>query len=63
MTDEDFATVRAMETYGGGFVQALAAACHRADPENLVRLKAAFPEYWSHYSEMAKAPAGEEGVR
>ena len=43
-----------MSIYGGSFVQALAEAALRADPENLERLKNAFPEYWDEYKKMAE---------
>jgi len=51
MTDWD--VVEAMRTYGGSFVQALAVCFQRADVENQYRLKAAFPELWSEYQELA----------
>jgi hypothetical protein len=50
----DVEVIDAMRRYGGGFVKALAEAAARADDENLGRLKAAWPEYWERYSEMAK---------
>ncbi len=53
MTDHEIVT--AMELYGGSFTKALALACHRADPENLARIKAAFPELWLGYAELEKA--------
>lgn len=53
MTDQDIAVLECMEKYGGSFVKALAIAAQRADPINLAKLKAAFPEYWQQYTEMA----------
>lgn len=50
---DDFDTIDAMRIYGGGFVKALAEAAFHADPQNLARLKAAFPDYWATYREMA----------
>lgn len=43
-----------MRKYGGGFVIALAQAAHIADDENLRRIKAAWPEYWKKYAELAQ---------
>lgn len=53
MNDADWKAVRCMEVYGGGFVGALAEAFYRADEINFSRLKAAFPDYWKQYEEMA----------
>lgn len=50
----DWEITAAMITYGGGFVAALGALYRRADPMNQVRLKAAFPEYWQEYAELAR---------
>lgn len=47
--EQDYYVVEAMTAYGGGFVKALAEAARRADPENLARIKAAFPELWQEY--------------
>jgi hypothetical protein len=55
MTDIDLDVIEAMEKYGGSFVVALAQAARRADANNLAKLKAAFPEYWQQYTEMAKS--------
>lgn len=49
----DWDVVRTMERFGGSFAVALAGACHRADPENLARIKAAFPELWTKYADMS----------
>lgn len=55
MNESDFWTLKAMSKYGGGFVKALAQAAHQADPNNLQRIKNAWPEYWKEYSEMSKS--------
>lgn len=52
--DADFRVLNAMRIYGGSFVKALATAALCADEQNRARIKAAFPEYWSKYTEMAK---------
>lgn len=52
---EDYQVISAMALYGGSFVQALAALCDRADAENLDRIKAAFPEIWAEYVEIARS--------
>jgi hypothetical protein len=41
--------MREMRERGGSFVQALAEAAARADPANLGKLKAAFPDLWERY--------------
>jgi hypothetical protein len=50
----DYQIVDAMLTYGGSFVQSLAQAWRCADAQNQARLKAAFPDYWDHYRELAE---------
>ncbi len=52
-TEQDFATIEAMETFGGSFVKALARACQHADQDNLEKIKNTWPEYWKQYTEMA----------
>lgn len=49
----DWDVVRTMERFGGSFVRALAQCCHRADPQNLAKIKACWPEQWAKYSDMA----------
>jgi hypothetical protein len=39
----------AMIEYGGNFVSLLGHALRRADPENTLRIREAFPEYWDKY--------------
>lgn len=53
-TARDHWTVEAMLVYGGGFVRCLARTAQAADDENLRRLKAAWPEYWSKYEAMGE---------
>lgn len=60
MTEADIEVLWAMEKYGGGFEMALARAARRADSDNLRRIKAAWPEYWSTYEAMAAAEFGDE---
>ena len=50
-TDDEILT--AMESHGGSFVQSLAQCCRRAGAINLAKLRAAFPEYWNEYAEVA----------
>lgn len=52
VSDED--VIRAMRHYGGSFAKSLAEAAMRADPENLARIKMAWPDYWQRYSQLAK---------
>jgi len=49
----DFAVVQAMTRYGGSFARALGEAARSADPDNLARIKAAFPELWNEYRHRA----------
>lgn len=51
MTDD--AVIRAMEIFGGSFVQALAAAARCADPVNLAKIQATWPEVWRDYQVIA----------
>ena len=50
----NFEIVEAMHAYGGSFAQAIASAFNRADAVNFERLKAAFPELWAEYKDMAE---------
>ena len=52
MTDKK--TIETMMEYGGSFVRKLGAAALVADQQNLNRIKATWPEYWSQYERMAK---------
>lgn len=51
MSTEEFEVVQNMETFGGSFVQSLAQCFYRADNNNFIRLRLAFPEYWEEYSD------------
>ena len=56
MTDRpigDFEIARAMARFGGSFARALGITAQYADPTNLAKLKAAFPELWKEYAEVA----------
>lgn len=46
--------INTMMEYGGSFVRKLGAAALVADQQNLNRIKATWPEYWSQYARMAK---------
>lgn len=50
----DYWTIEAMAKYGGSFVKALAEAAGRADPQNLGRIKFAWPEYWEEYEKTGR---------
>jgi len=49
----DYEIAEAMLT-GGSFVYCLGRAWYSADESNRARLKAAFPEYWERYTEVAR---------
>ena len=50
----DYQVVETMITYGGSFVQALGKAYRCADQWNQERLKAAFPNLFDEYRELAE---------
>lgn len=52
MTDKK--TIETMMEYGGSFVRKLGAAALVADSDNLAKIKATWPDYWSQYDRMAK---------
>ncbi len=52
MTDKK--TIETMMEYGGSFVRKLGAAALVADPDNLAKIKATWPDYWAQYDRMAK---------
>lgn len=54
MDEDDYRTVLAMLTFGGGFVTALARAAQAADADNLAKIKAAWPQEWAQYQDMAR---------
>lgn len=47
--NSDKEIIRTMVTEGGSFVSHLGLAALHADPDNLQKIKTAFPEYWSNY--------------
>lgn len=53
MTPSDYDITKAMLMFGGSFLRKLAAAYCAADPINQDKLKAAFPEYWAEFREIA----------
>ena len=46
--------INTMIEYGGSFVRKLGAAALVADQENMAKIKATWPDYWSQYARMAK---------
>lgn len=58
MTDKELYVVEAMAKYGGSFVKALAECFYRADPDNFIKLRAAFSEYWQQYEKIAEKENG-----
>ena len=53
----DYEITEAMIRYGGGFVSRLGQLWQWADDSNQQWLKAAFPDYWTEYAELAKLRA------
>ena len=51
MTQEEYYVALSMKRWGGSFVQSLAECFFLADDNNITRLKNAFPEYWTQYSD------------
>ena len=58
---DDYKVIASMKRHGGGFVQALAYAWERADPENQAKIKATWPEYWARYAKI-EASKGTQSV-
>ena len=52
--NQKYYTIRAMQQYGGSFVQCLAKAWERADADNSERIENAFPEYLIQYGPESK---------
>ena len=52
-TVTDLEVVDQMSEYGGNFARQLAAAFRIAEPMNRQRIKSAFPEIWSGYTDAA----------
>lgn len=63
MTDKEVRILEVMETYGGGFVKALAAAWKRADSGNHWKLRHAFANYWEQYEKLAESLPNSKPVR
>lgn len=59
--DWEWETTEAMIRFGGSFVRALGQAFRVADAANTARLKAAFPEYWAKYRDLAATLPREDG--
>lgn len=51
---EDMKVVENMERYGGSFVQALAELARHADPNNLMKIKLTWADYWEEYENWNK---------
>jgi len=51
----DHQITQAMKDYGGGFVKQLGHLYRLADETNQDRIKAAWPELWQNYTEIALA--------
>ena len=47
-------TIKAMNAFGGSFVQALAAAWRCADSDNSAKIEAAWPEYIEKYRKLSE---------
>lgn len=54
MTEQDHKVIKAMLRYGGSFVQCLAECAFRADPINLAKIKATWPDIWEFYTGFAR---------
>jgi hypothetical protein len=52
--DDDYAVISAMLIFGGSFAEAMAKAWQRGDAVNRARVKAAFPDLFTKYAEMAR---------
>ena len=50
MSIADLQAVENMHRHGGAFARALAHAAAAADPENLAKIKATWPEMWEKYA-------------
>jgi hypothetical protein len=50
MSIPDLQAVESMHRHGGAFARALAHAAAAADPENLAKIKATWPELWEKYA-------------
>ena len=59
MSIEDIQTIESMHRRGGAFARALAHAAAAADPENLAKIKATWPEPWEKYAKWKTEEAGQ----
>lgn len=59
MTLADLKAIETMHQRGGNFARALAHAAAAADPENLQKIKATWPELWEKYENWEIREAGE----
>ena len=59
MTIEDLKAIENMHQRGGSFARALAHAAAAADPENLAKIKATWPDMWDRYANWEIREAGE----
>lgn len=50
MTIADLKAIENMHQRGGNFARALAHAAAAADPENLAKIKATWPDMWDRYA-------------
>jgi hypothetical protein len=50
MSNSDIQAIESMHRRGGAFARALAHAAAAADPENLAKVKATWPEMWEKYA-------------
>lgn len=60
MTIKDIKAIETMHKRGGNFARALVHAAAAADPENLAKIKATWPELWEKYANWeAREPDGQ----
>jgi hypothetical protein len=59
MSNSDIQAIEAMHRHGGAFARALAHAAAAADPENLAKIKATWPELWERYANWKTEEAGQ----
>ena len=60
--DKKYWTLRAMETYGGSFAQALSLAAWKADMNNLAKIKSTWPDLWAEYEEIGRGMKNAEKI-
>ena len=59
MTIEDLKAIENMHQRGGNFARALAHAAAAADPENIQKIKATWPDMWDRYANWEIREVGE----